>query len=69
MFIERRLYGYRVKKMHNNKEYISEKEGMVSKHGKKVGRATFIIENEKIDSIMELFQEKKVFYSLNRIWI
>jgi hypothetical protein len=34
---------YRVKKEHKGKEYISEREGIVSKYWKKIGRATFII--------------------------
>lgn len=69
MFVKRQLYGYRVKKKHKDKEYISEREGIVSKYGKKMGRATFIIEAKKVDEILLLFDEKKVKYSLTKIWI
>lgn len=69
MFVKRQLYGYRVKTTHKNKEYISEREGIVSKYGKKIGRAAFIIETKKTDEILELFDEKHVKYSLTKIWI
>lgn len=69
MYIKRQLYGYKVKKKHKNKEYISEREGIVSKYGKKLGRATFIVEAKKTDEILKLFEEKGVKYSLTKIWI
>jgi len=69
MYVKRQLYGYKVKKKHNNKEYISEKEGIVNKYGKKMGRATFIIEAKKTDEILKLFDEKRVKYNLTKIWI
>jgi predicted nucleotidyltransferase len=69
MFVKRQLYGYKVKKKYKEKEYISEREGIISKYGKKMGRATFIIEAKKVDEILLLFDEKKVKYSLTKIWI
>lgn len=69
MFVKRQLYGYKVKKKYKNKEYINEREGIVSKYGKKSGRATFIIEAKKTDEILELFDERKVKYSLTKIWL
>lgn len=69
MFVKRQLYGYKVKKKHKNKEYISEKEGIISKYGKKMGRATFIIAAKKVDDIIRLFEEKHVKYNMARIWI
>jgi predicted nucleotidyltransferase len=69
MFVKRQLYGYRVKTKHKNKEYISEREGIVNKYGKKIGRATFIIDAGKTDEILELFDERRVKYNLTKIWI
>jgi predicted nucleotidyltransferase len=69
MYVKRQLYGYKVKKKHKNKEYVSEREGIISKYGKKMGRATFIIEAKKVDEILLLFDEKKIKYSLTKIWI
>ncbi len=69
MFVKRQLYGYKVKKKHKNKEYISEKEGIISKYGKKMGRATFIIAAKKVDDVIRLFEEKHVKYNMVRIWI
>ncbi|MGZ7068048.1 MAG: GIY-YIG nuclease family protein [Methanobacterium sp.] len=69
MYVKRQLYGYRVKKVYKDKKYVSEKEGIVSKHGKKIGRAAFIIEAKNTDEIMKLFDERKVKYSLNKIWL
>lgn len=69
MFVKRQLYGYKVTKKHKDKEYISEREGIVNKYGKKLGRATFIIEAKKTDEILKLFDERRVKYSLTKIWI
>lgn len=69
MFVKRQLYGYKVKTEHKGKKYISEREGIISKYGKKLGRATFIIEAKKTDEILELFDEKGVKYNLTKIWI
>ena len=69
MFVKRQLYGYRTKKQLKGKEYISEREGIVSKYGKKLGRATFILDAKKTDEILKLFEEKRVKYSLTKIWI
>lgn len=69
MYVKRQLYGYKVKKKHKNKEYTSEREGIVSKYGKKLGRATFIVEAKKTDEILKLFEEKGVKYNLTKIWI
>jgi len=69
MFVKRQLYGYKVKKKHKNKEYISKREGIIKEYGKKMGRATFIIEAKKTDEILKLLDEKGVKYSLTKIWI
>jgi predicted nucleotidyltransferase len=69
MFVKRQLYGYRVKTKHKNKEYISEREGIVNKYGKKIGRATFIIDAGKTVEILELFEERRVKYNQTKIWI
>ncbi len=41
------------KKVYKEKKYLSEKEGIVSKHKKKIGRATFIIETNNSDEILK----------------
>lgn len=69
MYVKRQLYGYKVKKVYKDKKYVSEKEGIVTKHGKKIGRATFIIEAKNSDEILKLFDERKVKYSFNKIWL
>jgi predicted nucleotidyltransferase len=69
MYVKRRLYGYQVKSIHQGKEYLSKGEGIIEKHGKKMGRATFIIEAAYVEEILDLFMEKKVKYKLTKIWI
>lgn len=69
MYVKRRLYGYQVKSTHKGKEYLSKGKGIIEKYGKKMGRATFIIDSKHVDEILDLFTEKKVKYKLTKIWI
>ncbi|MDP3066711.1 MAG: nucleotidyltransferase domain-containing protein [Methanobacteriaceae archaeon] len=69
MYVKRKLYGYVVKSVHNGKEYLSEGKGIVSLHGKKMGRATILIEAPYVDEILELFRERNVKYKLSRVWV
>lgn len=69
MYVKRRLYGYRVKSVHQGKEYLSEGKGIVQEHGKKMGRATFLIDAAHVDEIVNLFQEKKVKYKISKVWM
>lgn len=69
MYVKRKLYGYQVKSVHQGKEYLSEGKGIVQEHGKKMGRATFLIDAARVDSILNLFQEKKVKYKLTKVWV
>lgn len=69
MFIKRKLFGYKVKSVHKDKEYVNEGKGIVQEHGKKMGRATFLIDIAHVDDILSLFREKKVKYKLSKIWM
>ena len=69
MFIKRKLYGYQVKSVHKGKRYLSEGKGIVQEHGKKMGRATFLIDTAYVDAITTLFQEKKVKNKISKIWV
>lgn len=69
MYIDRQLYGYAVKRVHKGKEYVSEKEGLIPRYGKKLGRATFIIDAQKSDDVVRLFNEKSVVYTVTKVWI
>lgn len=69
MYVKRRLYGYRVQKTIKGKEYVSEGKGIVTEHGRKIGRATFIINARKSNEIIKLFEEKGVKYSISKIWL
>lgn len=69
MYIDRQLYGYTVKKVHKGKEYVSEREGLIHRYGKKLGRATFLIDAQKSDDVLRLFNEKGVVYTLTKVWI
>jgi hypothetical protein len=40
MFVKRKLYGYKVKSVHEGKEYVNEGKGIILQYGKKMGRAT-----------------------------
>jgi len=69
MYIDRQLYGYTVRKVHKGKEYVSEREGLIPRYGKKLGRATFIIDAQKSDDVLRLFNEKGVMYTVTKIWV
>ena len=69
MFVKRKLYGYKVKSVHKGKEYLNEGKGMVQEHGKKMGRATFLIDKEHVDDIVNLFKKYKVQYKLSKVWV
>lgn len=69
MFVKRKLYGYKVKSVHKDKEYLNEGKGIVQEHGKKMGRATFLIDIAYVDDILNLFKEKKVKYKLSKVWL
>lgn len=69
MFVKRKLYGYKVKSVHDGKEYVNEGKGIVQEYGKKMGRATFLIDASHVDKVLELFQEKKVQYKISKIWV
>ena len=68
MYVKRKLYGYQVKSVHKGKEYYNKGRGIVQEHGKKLGRATFIIDATHADSIISLFDEKRVKYKLSKVW-
>jgi len=68
MHVNRALYGYRSKKVHMGKEYVSEREGFIPRHGKKLGRATFLISGREGDEVLRLFDEKNVLYTVTKVW-
>jgi len=69
MYVKRKLYGYKVKSIHRGKEYLSEGKGIVQEHGKKMGRATFLIDAPYVDDILNLFQERNVKYKISKVWV
>lgn len=69
MYVKRRLYGYKVKSIHHGKQYINEGRGIVQEHGKKMGRATFLINAGHVDEVLELFDDKKVQYKISKVWV
>ena len=69
MFIKRRLYGYKVSTVHKGKEYTSKKDGLVNHYGKKIGKAVFLIDAEKSDEIIKLFDSKNAIYGITKVWI
>ncbi len=68
MFVNRRLYGYRSKTVHKQKEYINERPGLVQLYGKKLGRAAFIIDARKSDDVRRLFDERGILYTTAKTW-
>jgi predicted nucleotidyltransferase len=66
--VNRVLYGYRSKKVHNGKEYVSERKGIIPRYGRKLGRATFIVDARIGEEVQRLFDEKNVLYTATRIW-
>jgi predicted nucleotidyltransferase len=68
MHLNRMLYGYRSKKVHMGKEYVSEKEGLIPRYGKKLGRATFLISGREGDEVLRLLDEKNVLYTVTKVW-
>jgi predicted nucleotidyltransferase len=67
--IQRKLYGYQVKKEYKGKKYLNKKEGLVNQFGQKIGRASFLISANKSEDIIELFESKNVNYNLIKTWI
>ena len=64
-----KIYGYQVKSVHQGKEYYKwRKREIVQEHGNKMGKATFLIDAAHFDTILNLFQEKKVKYKLTKVW-
>ena len=68
MYVNRRLYGYRSKVVHGGKEYVNEKPGLVQLYGKKMGRATFIVDARKSDEVRRLFDERSILYKMVKTW-
>lgn len=69
MYVKRKLYGYQVKSTHQGKEYLNEGKGIIQEHGKKMGRATFLINSDHLDDVLDLFHDKKVKYKLTKVWV
>jgi hypothetical protein len=44
-------------------------EGLIPWYGKKLGRATFIIDAQKSDGVLRLFNEKGVAYIVTKVWV
>ncbi|MFQ6072761.1 MAG: nucleotidyltransferase family protein [Methanosarcinales archaeon] len=67
--VYRFLYGYRVKKKVNGKEYINQKDGIVDLFGEKLGKGVFLIRAEKLEEILNIFNQYKVLYKYRKVWI
>ncbi|WP_321421788.1 hypothetical protein [uncultured Methanobacterium sp.] len=60
---------YKVKSVHDGKEYVNEGKGINLQYGEKMRRATFLIGASHVDEVLDLFQEKNVQYKISKIWV
>ena len=69
MYVGRKLYGYKARLTYKGKEYVIEREGLITQYGKRLGRGTFIIDARKSDDVIRLFNEKSVTYTITKVWV
>ena len=69
MYIDLQLYGYTVKKVHKG-EGVRERTGRADfPLREEAARATFIIDAQKSDDVLRLFNEKGVMYTITKVWV
>lgn len=69
MYVGRKLYGYKARLTYKGKEYVIEREGLITPYGKRLGRGTLLIDARKSDDVIRLFNEKGVDYTITRVWV
>jgi len=66
--LHRALYGYRVEKRMGDKVYVSEKEGLVDKVGRRLGPGVVIVPARIADQLVGLLEKHGASYTTTRVW-
>lgn len=66
--LNRALFGYRVEKTLKNKKYVSEKEGIVSRRGRKLGSGAVMLTAESLGEIVQLLMKHGAKFSYIKMW-
>ncbi|HID87576.1 MAG TPA: nucleotidyltransferase domain-containing protein [Anaerolineae bacterium] len=66
--LHRALYGYRVEKRVRDKVYVSEKEGLIARFGRKLGPGVVMVPAAISDQLIEILEKHKAKYSMLKIW-
>lgn len=66
--LHRGLYGYRTERRVGDKVYVSEKKGLITEKGRKIGRGVVLIPARLSDQLIEILETHHAHYSVQRIW-
>lgn len=66
--LNRALFGYRVEKIFKDKKYVSAKEGIVSKRGRKLGPGAIMLTAESLEEAVQLLTKHKAKFSYIKAW-
>lgn len=64
----RALYGYKVEKEVKGKVYVSEKEGLIARFGRKLGPGVVMVPAAISDQLIGILEKHKAKYSTLKVW-
>jgi predicted nucleotidyltransferase len=64
----RALYGYRVEKKTDDKVYVSEKQGLIDKFGRRLGPGVVIVPARVADRLFGLLEKHGASYTTTKVW-
>ncbi|MDI6821814.1 MAG: nucleotidyltransferase domain-containing protein [Actinomycetota bacterium] len=67
--LNRALFGYRVEKTIKERKYISQREGIVSKKGRKLGPGAVLLPAQALEEIIKLLKARRAQFSYIKLWI
>lgn len=66
--LSRALFGYRVEKIIKGKKYINQREGIVSKKGKKLGPGVVFLPAQVLEEAVQLLKSRGAQFSYIKLW-
>jgi len=69
VYVERKLYGYHARPIYKEKEYAIEREGLVTRYGRRLGRGAFMIDARNSERALRLLDERRVKHTAIKAWI
>lgn len=66
--LHRALYGYRVEKKVGDKVYVSEKQGLIERVGRRLGPGVVIIPARAADRLVGLLEKHRASYTSTKVW-